>query len=116
MGQRPVRLNVAVDEPAVVCRAVAHAELDEAGEGDGVRAEPRRGELGEQRERGWERPLDAEAGERSEGRVRALLRLRLRLRVDAAAAPASGGNALAREAFEQGVHHMYCSRTREGGA
>lgn len=83
-------LDVAVDEPAVACRAVAHAELDEAGEGDGVRAEPCRGEVREQRERGGERPLDAEAGEDGEGRVRA------RLCVDAAAAPPSGGKAVAR--------------------
>ena len=100
-------LDVAVDEPAVACRAVAHAELDEASEGDGVRAEPRRGEVREQRERGGERPLDAEAGEDGEGRVRA------RLCVDAAAAPPSPsgcGKAVAREAFEQGGHQIFRCR------
>lgn len=91
-------LDVAVDEPAVACRAVAHAELDEAGEGDGVRAEPCRGEVREQRERGGERPLDAEAGEDGERRVRA------RLCVDGATAPASGGKTVARGTFEQGLH------------
>lgn len=89
-----------MDEPAFACRAVAHAELDEAGEGNGVRAEPRRGEVREQRERGGQGPLEAEAGECGEERVRP------RLCVEAAAAPASGGKEVAREAFEQGVHQM----------
>ena len=91
--------DVAVDEPAVARRAVAHAELDEAGEGDGVRAEPRRGEVREQGERGAEGPLDAEARECGEERVRVGLCV-----VEAAAAPASGGKAAARKTFQQGVH------------
>lgn len=43
---------VAVDEAAVAGRAVVDAELDEAAEGDGLRAEAGRRELWEQRERG----------------------------------------------------------------
>jgi hypothetical protein len=93
--------DVTVDDPAVANRAMADAELDEAAEGDGVRLEARRGEVREQRERGREGPLSTKTVEGGEERVR------VRLRVEAAAAaPASGGKAVARETFEQGVHHI----------
>lgn len=78
---------------------MTHAELDEACEGDGVGAEPRRGEVREQRERGGERPLDAESGECGEERVGVGVQA-------AVAAPVSGGKAAAGETFEQGTHWM----------
>jgi hypothetical protein len=50
---------------------MADAELDEAAEGDGVRADAGRGEVREQRDRGGEGAIVAEAGEGGEERVRA---------------------------------------------
>lgn len=79
--------NVAVDEAAIAGCAVADAELDEAGDGDGVRCEPGRGEVREQRERVAERAVGAEAGEGDEEGVRGV-----GVGVEeAAAAPASRG-------------------------
>lgn len=79
--------NVAVDEAAIVGCAVADAELDEAGDGDGVRSEPGRGEVREKRERVAERAAGAEAGEGDEEGVRGV-----GVGVEeAAAAPASRG-------------------------
>lgn len=96
-----------MDEAAVVGRAVADAELDEAAERDGVRADAGRGEVGEQRERGREGAIVAEAGEGCEERVR------LGVGVEAAATPASCGETLARQAVEQRSHMWQKGSRRE---